>query len=486
MNRRSRLLTYTGIYAIFYSFCLYKNLGGATFPFFVIGTLCYIWLSCKEFGLTWKRNSYFAAASAVILGISQMLTNNSFLKFFNIVGIFLLIIYLFLHQYSYDENWRFWQHFKNMFITFWGGFTNIYMPIKDLKDIKRSKSSDAENDKKSFPWGIVALTALITLPFLLGVIALLASADVVFSQLWEKLLQIKIWDIVLASVLAIIVFFFVYGIVARLLKFPFNPAASAKKNNPSAIAITVISMFDVIYVIFSVIQILYLFIGKMTLPEDYTYAEYAREGFFQLLAVCIFNVILVILAATIFEEKKALKILLTIMCACTYVMTASSAFRMILYIRYYYFSFDRILVLWTCVTIALILAGLLVQIWKSGFKFFRYCVVVVTGCFIVLSLSRPDYFIAKWNLAQANNAQTDFFLEDGYDDYDYLYWDLSLDAAPVLFKDAKFVSEYLNDYIDCKYDYDYEGDKKSFKNINFRNFNLSTYLAVKYAKNAGY
>ena len=37
-----------------------------------------------------------------------------------------------------------------------------------------------------------------------------------------------------------------------------------------------------------------LFLGKMQLPEGYTYAQYAREGFFQLLAVSILNLILVL------------------------------------------------------------------------------------------------------------------------------------------------------------------------------------------------
>ena len=53
------------------------------------------------------------------------------------------------------------------------------------------------------------------------------------------------------------------------------------------IAITIAAMLTLLYLVFSVIQIVYLFMGNMTLPSGYTYAKYAREGFFQLLAVSV-------------------------------------------------------------------------------------------------------------------------------------------------------------------------------------------------------
>ncbi|MFR8843973.1 MAG: DUF4153 domain-containing protein [Waltera sp.] len=54
---------------------------------------------------------------------------------------------------------------------------------------------------------------------------------------------------------------------------------------------------------FSGIQIFGLFLGKMQLPEGYTYAQYAREGFFQLLAVSILNLILVLVCLSFFLGK---------------------------------------------------------------------------------------------------------------------------------------------------------------------------------------
>ena len=58
----------------------------------------------------------------------------------------------------------------------------------------------------------------------------------------------------------------------------------------------------------------------------------------------------------LFRESKILKAILTIMSLCTFVMIASSAVRMIIYIRYYYLTYLRILVLWALALLTLLFA----------------------------------------------------------------------------------------------------------------------------------
>ena len=97
---------------------------------------------------------------------------------------------------------------------------------------------------------------------------------------------------------------------------------------PAAIGITVAATISVVYVFFCFIQIVYLFGGLMQLPSGYTYARYAREGFFQLLFVCILNVIIVLLGSGLFRKNKILNAFLILITLCTYIMIASSAYRM--------------------------------------------------------------------------------------------------------------------------------------------------------------
>ena len=182
---------------------------------------------------------------------------------------------------------------------------------------------------------------------------------------------------------------------------------------------------------------MYLFIGSranFTLPNGMTYAQYAREGFFQLLFVCIINLILVLAGIYLFRESKILKVFLCIITSCTYIMIASSAMRMLLYIQYKYLTFLRVFVLWALLVIALVMAGVMITIFKKDFNFFKYSTIIVTCLYLVLSFARVDYIVAKINIDNIEReTQYEFFKGIAvYDDYSYLFYNLSLDAAPAI------------------------------------------------------
>ena len=77
------------------------------------------------------------------------------------------------------------------------------------------------------------------------------------------------------------------------------------------------------------------------------------------LQVCILNLMIVLVGINLFKESKILKTILCVISLCTFVMIASSAYRMILYIRFYYLTFLRIFVLWALVVIALLMIGII-------------------------------------------------------------------------------------------------------------------------------
>ena len=193
------------------------------------------------------------------------------------------------------------------------------------------------------------------------------------------------------------------------------------------------------------------------------------------------------------------------MSLCSFIMIASSAMRMIIYIRYYYMTFLRLFVLWALVLLFAMFVGIVIQILKEEFPLFRYGVIVVTVLYMGLSFSHPDYIIAKVNVANIETnsdgsrevSEDDFFQSSySYKDYDYL-WGLSADAAPVLL--AYMDKEGCDFYIDNEGEIrvrEPEGDqsansKKGFgyrylthlnnvtESINIRTFNISRYMALK-------
>ena len=67
----------SAVYALFYTFCLYKNASGITYPFFVAGTLAYFGLCTRKSGVPLKKDSIFTVVSMILLGISVFLTDLS-------------------------------------------------------------------------------------------------------------------------------------------------------------------------------------------------------------------------------------------------------------------------------------------------------------------------------------------------------------------------------------------------------------------------
>ena len=232
------------------------------------------------------------------------------------------------------------------------------------------------------------------------------------------------------------------------------------------IAITVTALIALLYLVFCLIQVVYLFLGNMQLPEGVTYAQYARRGFFQLLYVCVLNLILVLAVKKFFRESRLLNVILFVISGCTLVMTASSAYRMLLYIGAYQLTFLRIFVLVALLVIALLMAGVMCVIVKPQFPLFRYGIVVVSVVYLAFSFSHVDYFIAKYNLSQEDVAYS------GRTAVDYAYIDtLSTDAAPAI--DAYLEDHPAGTWLD-RY---LKENEQEIHEITIRNFNVSHYIA---------
>ena len=273
---------------------------------------------------------------------------------------------------------------------------------------------------------------VITIPLFVVVFAMLSSADVVFRNFADGIFEGFSLSVIISIGFRIgFMFVVTYSVMCYAVKKELIEEVSDKKNMEPLIAIPMALIMTMLYLVFSVIQIVYLFMGNMELPDGYTYAEYAREGFFQLLAVSILNLIIVLVCLCYFKPNKLLKGILAVMSICTFIMIASSALRMIIYIQYYYLTFLRILVLWSLVVLALVFIGVMIYIFTDTFPLFRYSMVVVTCLYIVLAFAKPDYWIAKVNVEGSKETRSVFFKGEVYNDF-YLFEELSADATPVI------------------------------------------------------
>lgn len=475
------------IFGSTFTFFFYKV--GIGFNAFLFTCIMVFLLSLimKKLSIPIKRATIAYYVGTILLGISSMLTSSWILQFINVIGIMLLLDLSLLHQLYDDTKWNFARHFGRMLGLLLNCIATLYMPFKDfleyLKNTKLFKNDKVRNIITGFA---------IAIPLLWIIIGLLSSADLLFGkmthQLYTFIFSSNLFYVILMTVFAFLACYcIICGAVSRV---GINDKANTTKKANASIAITVVSLLCIVYVIFCSLQILYLFAnGLFVLPEEFTFAEYARRGFFELLTVTVINIVLMLICTSFFEESKIIRFFLTVMTACTYIMIGSAVYRMLLYIGAYNLTFLRLFVLLFLFIDSLVLGGVIISVFRKEFPLFMYCVTVVTVSYLIFSFAKPDYFIASYHISEKKELE--------YTDIVFLTEGLSLDAAPVLvpFFSQEFDKvEIPTDSNQNNYDYISEYDREDivkfyYNNIienekerEIRDFNLSYYLAARSIK----
>ncbi len=452
------------IWALSAVILLYRNRAAITYPVFMAITLGILAWDCRSMGRSLIRDfegkitiNLFYCIALMMLSINKCLTASEDLQWGSGFGILLLFICLLLKVYSGQEASEVTDQLIKMGKALLVPLEHLEKPFRDRYVARKESAGEPTEGKKKFR--SVLLGLLIAIPLLAVILALLASADLIFGNIINDILDaIELPEIdedyigVPFKLFLAYIAFYCWTACLPAENFPLKKEG---KKFDAVVAITFNSLIAVVYLIFSGIQFVYL-VGKMELPGGYTYAEYAHEGFYQLLAVTILNLILVSFCKKHFADNKVLKAILTVISLCTYVMIASSALRMYLYVGVYGLSHLRVYVLWLLVVLAVWTTILTAGIYKQGIPFFRIITVFVTVWYLALAFSFPDKWIVAYDL-QLEKVPEHFIIYETYPD-----------AAPVIKEDGTLWDRY------CNY---YDNDMKIYeeKNIiqHFREFNFS-------------
>lgn len=405
----------TFLYSCLYAFCMFHNPSGVTFPFFAAGSLLFFCFCLSKLGISLRKGSAFYMVSIMLLAVSTFCTDDGRIIGMNKLGILLLLISFLLNQIYDTSQWGLGNYVSSIVMTLFCSLGCLNRPFQDGNHFRKTV---IRGKGQKLLYVIAGL--LVAIPIVTFVFLLLIFADAVFREMGEALLDSINFDTIF-EIAAMIVccFLAVYCILSFLCEKKLKEEAGDRRHGEPLLAITVTGMLTLLYLVFSVIQVLGLFLGKLQLPAGYTYARYAREGFFQLLAVSVLNLIIVLTVLAFFRESRVLKGILVVMSLCTFIMIASSAMRMVLYISSYNLTFLRIFVLWSLAVLTFLFLGVVLSIFKKKFPLFRYSCVIVTCCYLVLSFGHPDYWIARVNVE--SEKRDDSYLSG-----------LSADAAPVL------------------------------------------------------
>ena len=434
-----RLCIPTIIYALLYTIFLYENTSGILVTLFAIVTGVYSLYCMQILHIEAKPLTIWYSVMMILTGLSSGLTGNKIIQGFNFCWILVFLVFMLLHNFCNDRQWGLIKYIAAAFQAVFGAIGCIAEPFMDIADYMRNERMDSDNmgsenatagerHVKKHRMLYVFIGIAIAFPLVVLIVVLLCSADAVFASVIKKIFaDINFFTVSKVVFLFVFALFSSYCGIKYLSKKRISDAPVETPAFPAAIGITVAATVSVVYVFFCFIQIVYLFGELMQLPSGYTYARYAREGFFQLLFVCILNVIIVLLGSGLFRKNKILNAFLILITLCTYIMIASSAYRMGLYVSEYGLTATRLCVFWALGVIALFMLGVILSICRPAFSLFRYGIIVIGVCYLVLAFARPDYLVARYNTV---------CMEDT--DYKYLM-SLSTDASPALAADADFM-----------------------------------------------
>lgn len=211
----------------------------------------------------------------------------------------------------------------------------------------------------------VLLGLLIAVPVLAILIPLLISADAAFDALLQKLPD---WDFgeLLSTVFCgafLVCVLYVRGVALHRSSKVQEKRASGKKGMSPVTVNTVLAAVALVYVVYLVSQLSYFFGGFMgLLPQEYTMAEYARRGFFEMAWICTINLSVMALAVGLVRKEPKAPLSTRLLClfigVVTLLLVITASAKMFLYIGAYGLTRLRVLteviMIWLGITTALV------------------------------------------------------------------------------------------------------------------------------------
>ncbi len=212
-------------------------------------------------------------------------------------------------------------------------------------------------------------------------------------------------------------------------RFGENKKAAALPPGGGDVIITAIAVGVLlfVYVLFSVIQFAYLFAGA-GLPEGMTYSEYARSGFWQLVAVCAINFAIFGWCQRLCKPHKVISGMMAGLLGATAVMLASALIRMGLYLQAYGMTWLRLLSLWFTLFLAAMLLFCITKMLWPKLPLISLAAGVLIAWFILLGYASPDRIIVEYNISRLDMAAGERFSPEDR----MFHGNLSADALPSL------------------------------------------------------
>lgn len=390
------------------------------------------------FGLAWyfkyqvNKSVYWLAPVTVFFSLMVFVRANEFLAFVNIcLVLYLLLMTAQLMRGSTKllQQYRLGQYFDLL-------FTPLQIIGEFWQFVLRALTYRPTGKHSVTP---IIRGLILSIPVLAIFLALLSSADTVFREHIGSLFDLNLSADAVGHLIMIGVvtslFIGAYALIFMPSKQPKAKELSERKTFSlgATEASTILGSVGFLFLTFVLVQFTSFFGGSdHVMSTGETYADYARKGFFQLIAVAAISLglLLGIKKAAAFRtlsQTTIFKWLSGGLIAEVMIIILSAHLRLGLYEEAYGFTtlrlWSHIFIFWLIAAFALLAVHIYREQSDQRFAFNMF--MSVLGFFAVINLINPDAFIAKQNINRLD--------ETGKIDMHYL-GNLSADATPAVYK----------------------------------------------------
>ncbi len=251
--------------------------------------------------------------------------------------------------------------------------------------------------------GAVLLGLGIALPLVLILVPLLMRADAAFEGLIDMLPSVSVAEIFITLLLGGGLSIFLYTRTVAMKHQALPPVYARLPRGLSALTVnTVLVAVCVVYVAYLASQAAY-FAGGFSgiLPEEFTLAEYARRGFFEMAWLCALNLSIMVGALWVCIQKDPAPRFTRIACLflgiVTLFLVVTASAKMVMYIESY--GLTRLRVLTQVIMIFLGTVTLLLCLWLFFRKlpYMKFTVLTALLLAALVSWADVDTVVARYN-----------------------------------------------------------------------------------------
>ncbi len=410
---KAGLITGTSlVLGLAFDFFFFDKIPGVAFLLYIVLVVAGLFLMAHFLKKSLSKDVFWLLAPLIFFSAMVFVRSSVFLTVLNIAASLLLL--LIVAEVSFGKK------VKNFLI---GDYIKIFfLPFKFIRPLFQTLSNlfpplGASRDQKKLFHVVKGI--LITIPVLFVFLFLFSSADLIFQKYVSDLININIEpETIIRSILVLIATLIFMGAYSYSLKEKENQIAAEQNSKGRNIGhienFILLGSVNILFFIFILVQLTYLFGGENNIIlQGFTYAEYARRGFFELIAVAIISLLLLLSIEKYVVKKETdratdhapgFKFLSTVLVVQVILIMASAFTRLSLYEEAYGFTTLRLYSHAFIILLAVIFCLLLYKIYKDKREnTFAFRVFISIALFLVaMNLLNPDGFIARRNIERFN------------------------------------------------------------------------------------